>query len=96
MRMEFSRMTGAFISQRPWPIDGRSTDELLAEARAALGGFYDRDDYSFWPKKEYAPNAPEHVRLVDSNGAIVLEYDLGELLAESGRSLIGGNSAAQP
>ena len=92
MRMEFSRMVGIFISQRPWPVDGKSDEQLLAEARDALAGFYDGDEYSFWPKKEYASNVPEHVRVVDSTGAIVLEYDLADLIAESRRSLVGGKN----
>jgi hypothetical protein len=93
MRMEFSRMTGVFISQRPWAVDGKSTDELVTDAKHALSGFYDGDEYAFWPKEEYASNAPEHVRVVDSTGAIVVEYDLAELAAESKRSLIAGRGA---
>jgi len=93
MRMEFSRMTGIFISQRAWPVDGKSTDELVTDAKGALAGFYDSDEYAFWPKAEFASNAPEHVRLVDSTGAIVVEYDLTDLTAESRRSLIAGRSA---
>lgn len=65
MRMEFSRMTGVFISQRAWAVDGKSTDELVTDAKRALSGFYDGDEYAFWPKEEYASNTPEHVRLVD-------------------------------
>ncbi len=96
MRMEFSRMTGVFISQRAWAVDGKSTDELVTDAKRALSGFYDGDEYAFWPKEEYASNTPEHVRLVDSTGAIVVEYDLAELAAESKRSLIAGRSASRP
>jgi hypothetical protein len=96
LRMEFSRMTGVFISQRAWPVDGKSTDELVTDAKHALAGFYEGDEYAFWPKKEYASNTPEHVRLVDSTGAIVVEYDLAELAAESKRSLIAGRSASRP
>jgi hypothetical protein len=90
VRMEFSRMTGVFISQKPWPVDDRPAHQLVAEAKAALADFYDRDEYSMWPKKEYCANAPEHVRMVDSRGAIILEYDLTELVAESGCSLAAG------
>jgi hypothetical protein len=96
MRMEFSRMTGVFLSQKAWPVDGKSTDELVIEAKHALAGFYDGDEYAFWPKDEYGSNAPEHVRLVDSTGAIVVEYDLAELAAESKRSLIAGRSVPRP
>jgi len=96
MRMEFSRMTGIFISQRAWPVDGKSTDELVTDAKNALAGFYDVDEYAFWPKEQYASNAPEHVRLVDSTGAIVVEYDLAELAAESKLSLIAGRGASRP
>ena len=96
MRMEFSRMTGLFISQKAWPIEGKSTDDLVTDARRALAGFYDGDEYAFWPKEEYASNAPEHVRLVDATGAILVEYDLAELAAESKRSLIAGKNASRP
>ena len=95
MRMEFSRMTGVFIYQKAWPVDGRSTDELLTDARRALAGYYESDEYAFWPKGEFASNAPEHVRLVDSSGAIVIEYDLVEMAAESRRSLITGKTASR-
>ena len=90
MRMEFSRMTGAFISQTSWPVDGRPAEELEAEARTALADFYERDEYLLWPKMEFGANAPEHVRMVDSRGVIILEYDLTELVAESRRSLAAG------
>lgn len=93
MRMEFSRLAGAFISQRPWPVDGRPIEELTIEAKNALAGFYDGDEYSFWPKKEYAANPPEQVLIIDFRGTIVVEYDLGDLLGGSRRSLVAGKDA---
>src|ERR1700722_10305136 len=34
----------------------------------------------------------EHVRVVDSSGMIIFEYDLDDLLAETGRSRVSGTS----
>jgi hypothetical protein len=87
MRMEFSRLTGIFVSQRPWPVNGRSTAELFEEARDALAEFYEGDEYSIWPKMEFAPNAPEQVQIVGASGAVIVEYGLGDLLADTGRCL---------
>ena len=87
MRMEFSRMNGMFLSQRPWPADGRSTVALLEEARNALASFYEGDEYSFWPKRLYAPNAPERVQIIDPDGAVIVEYGLDDFLCDSGRCL---------
>ena len=63
--------------------------ELIAEAKDALASCYEGDSFSFWPKKEYYPNTPEEVRVVGSDGDIVVQYDLVALLRDTNRSLIG-------
>jgi hypothetical protein len=80
MRMEFSRLTGVFVSQRPCSSKGRSIAELCEEAANALASYYESDDYTFWPKKEYASNPTEQVQIIDSKGAVIFEYDLIDLL----------------
>jgi hypothetical protein len=87
MRIEFSRMSGVFLSQRALLADNRSSAELLEEAKAALASFYIGDEFSLWPKHECASSAPERVQIVDRDGAVVVDYDLGDFLAETGRVL---------
>src|SRR5579863_3054543 len=87
MRMEFSRMSGLFVSQRPWRVDGRSIAVLFGEARDALASFYEGDEYSVWTKIEFFPNTPEQVQIIDSSGTVVIEYSLVDLLVDSGRCL---------
>ena len=94
MRMEFSRMSGHFVSQRPWRVDRRSLAILFDEARDALASFYEGDEYSVWTKIEFFPNAPEQVHLIDSGGAVVIEYSLVDLLADSG-ALLGPTAPAR-
>jgi hypothetical protein len=85
--MEFRRMTGALISDRPWPANDRSIFELTAEAKEALSSFYEWDAHSFRPKTESAQNAPEEVWIVGNDSEIILKYSLSRLAAETGRSL---------
>jgi hypothetical protein len=85
--MEFSRLTGVLVSQRPCPPEGRSIAELCEEAANALANFYENDDHTFWLKKEYAANAPEQVQIIDGDGAVIFEYDLTDLLNRSLRCL---------
>ena len=92
MRMEFRRMTGGLVHELAWPVHGRPIAEITAEAKDALASCYEGDAYAFWPKKEFAPNAPEQVRIVDDSGAVVVQYDLVHLLADTNRSLIAGRA----
>ena len=92
MRMELRRRTGAVIYERYWPVDGQSIEELVAEAKQALAGFYEGDSYCFWPKKKYAPNAPEEVRIIGANGAVVAQYDIGDFRVETNRYLDNAGS----
>jgi hypothetical protein len=89
MRMELRRMTGAVIHEKEWPVHGRPLGEIIAEARDALASCYEGDKFSFWPKKEFYPEAPEEVRVLGADGAIIVKYDLVALLRETNRSLIG-------
>ena len=89
MRMEFRRMTGVLILERAWPAHGRPVEEIAAEAKDALASCYEGDKFSFWPKKEFYPEAPEEVRVLGADGAIIVRYDLVALLRETNRSLIG-------
>ena len=88
MRMEFRRMTGGLIHERTWPAHGRPIEEITAEAKDALRSCYEGDLFSFWPKREFAPNAPEEVRVVDGEGRLIAQYDLCAFLAETQRSLV--------
>jgi hypothetical protein len=92
MRMEFRRMTGGLILEREWPVHGRPIEEIAAEAKDALQSCYEGDTFSFWPKREYAPDAPEEVRVVGLDGEVVVRYDLRNYLAETKRSLVARHS----
>lgn len=93
MWMEFRRMSGTLILERAWPSHGRPVEEIAAEAKDALASCYEGDKFSFWPKKEFAPNAPEEVRVVDGEGRIIAQYDLCAFLAETQRSILVKRSA---
>jgi hypothetical protein len=93
MRMEFRRMTGVLILERAWPAHGRPVEEIAAEAKDALASCYEGDKFSFWPKKEFASNAPEEVRVVDGEGRVIAQYDLCAFLAETQRSMIARRNA---
>jgi hypothetical protein len=90
MRMEFRRMNGGVVHEREWPAHGRPIEEVAAEARDALASCYEGDAYAFWPKREFAPDAPQEVRVVDQGGQVIVRYDLRDLLADTKRSLIFG------
>jgi hypothetical protein len=93
MRMQFRRMSGALILEREWPAHGRPVEEIAAEAIEALTSCYEGDAFSFWPKKAFAPDAPEEVRVIDADGAIIARCDLTVLLGASRRSLLAGRNA---
>lgn len=83
MRMEFRRLIGALVFDRPWPVQGLSKKQLDDQAKDALASLYEGDGRSVWPKKEYASNAPEEVRIVDASGAVLAHYDIRNLVADT-------------
>jgi hypothetical protein len=87
MRMEFRRLTGTVIFETAWPAQDEPVTELNEQAKEALTGFYEGNEHSFWPKKEFAPNAPEEVRIIDEYGFVVAKYDIRDLGADTKRSL---------
>lgn len=88
MRMEFRRLTGeSILGDRPWQKG--TLEELLGHAKAALMGFYDNNQNEFWPKEQFRCKAPEQVRIVDEAGNVVAQYDIRNIIADTGRELTG-------
>jgi hypothetical protein len=87
MRMELRRLTGEVIGNLPWPGQVGSTQEVKAQAKAALAGFYEGDDRLFWPKQRFASNAPEEIRIVSDGGDIVATYTVNDMAEDTKRSL---------
>jgi hypothetical protein len=86
MPMQFRRMVGVPLFERPWTVEDVPLGQLRADAKAALAKFYEWNETSFWPREEFAPKAPEEVRMVGENGEVMLLYDLQMLMAETGHS----------
>jgi len=57
------------------------------QAKEALASFYEGNEHFFWPKREFAPNAPEEVRIINDYGIVVAKYDIHNLGADTKRSL---------
>jgi hypothetical protein len=93
MRVEFRRLIGTVLEERPWPILAVNSDELRKEAAALLGGFYESDEREFWPKKKFIQKTPEEVRIMDSAGKILARYDVWDLIDDTGRKLVDSRDA---
>ena len=87
MRMEFRRLVGTVIFETSWPDQDEQIDEFNEQAKEALVSFYEGTEHCFWPKKEFAANAPEEVRIVDEQGIIVAKYDIHDFATDTKRSV---------
>jgi hypothetical protein len=87
--MEFRRLAGTVIFETPWPTQSEPVTEFREQAKGALTSFYEGNEHFCWPKKEFASNAPEEVRIIDEHGFILGKYDIRELLADTKRTLEG-------
>jgi hypothetical protein len=85
MRMEFVHVGGRKNASLPWNVKILTFDELIYQAKVALSGFYVSNENSIWPRQ---PNAPEEVRIVDSDGVEIVTYTIRDLLKETQRTLI--------
>jgi hypothetical protein len=89
MRAEFVRMIGTVLGEIPWPMHDVSPADLRKHAALMLNGFYDHDEFESWPKREFFQKAPEEVRIVRDDGAIMIKYDLLDLIKDTGRRVVG-------
>jgi hypothetical protein len=87
MRMEFRRLIGTIIFETTWPEEEEPIADHNEQAKEALESFYDGNEHCFWPKKEFSPNAPEEVRIINEYGIVVAKYDVHNLAADTKRSL---------
>lgn len=96
MHMEYRRLTGEVVGRIGWSGLTATREEYREHAKTALFGFYEKDERSFWPKAEHAPNAAEEVVIIDSNGEQIAGYTIKDMIADTGLRLIGGPSAHRP
>jgi hypothetical protein len=87
MRMEFRRLVGTVIFETSWPDQDEQIDEFNEQAKEALVSFYEGTEHCFWPKKEFAANAPEEVRIINEQGIVVAKYDIHDFATDTKRSL---------